>query len=98
MTHRYKLLYAAAAGIALLAAGPTVAQTHEHDAAPAAAPPAAAQSSCPMGMPVGAGNEEMQHMAQMQQMMQQMHSDMQAMHAEMMQMRQQMQQQMQQHR
>lgn len=92
MTHTYKLVYAAGAGIALLAAGPTVAQSHEHNAAPQAVSPASAKPACPMNTAMGGGgNADMtQHMAQMRQMMQQMHTDMQGVHDQMKQMRQQM--------
>lgn len=67
---------------------------HHPTAATAAAPPAAAQPSCPMGMAMGGGSEgPMQHMAQMQQMMQmmeQMHAQMAGMRDQMAQMQKQM--------
>jgi hypothetical protein len=97
MGHSYKFLQATAAAIALLAAGPTVAQSHDQHVA-TEAPPAGTQPGRPMPMPMGTANNEgmmMQHMAQMQQMMQmmqQMHTEMQAMHEQMTQMQQQIKQ------
>ena len=78
--------------VSLLASSSALGQTHQEHTPAAPTAQSSSQPTCPNGMSMGAGGQNMsQHMAQMQNMMQQMHTEMQEMHKEMMQMHRQMQ-------